>query len=158
MQIFLFIGLVVYVIVFPALCVFAWFRGGVTERRVATAYMIAAIASIFADLFGNHWRGPNWGVIIVDIVFLVVLIVIARQSTRFWPLWAAASQLAGCLAHFPAIMNPAFPKELYVSTQPYWAVPLLVSLMIGSISAHRQRRIWEKSDRATSGIGPRIPI
>jgi hypothetical protein len=121
MQLFLYIGLVVYVIAFPTLCVFAWFRGGLTERRVATAFVIAAIASIFADLFGNHWHGPNWGVIIVDVIFLIVLVVIARQSSRFWPLWAAASQLGGCLAHFPAIMNPAFPKELYVSTQPYWA-------------------------------------
>ena len=158
MQLFLYIGLVVYVIAFPTLCVFAWFRGGVTERRVATAYAIAAIVSIFADLFGNHWHGPNWNVIVVDILFLIVLVVIARQSTRFWPLWAAASQLAGCLAHFPAIMNPAFPKELYLSTQPYWALPLLVSLMIGAISAHRQRLAWEKSRRSTSESQPPIAI
>ena len=158
MQLFLFIGLVVYVIAFPTLCVFAWFRGGVTERRVATAFAIAAIASIFADLFGHHWHGPNWGVIIVDLIFLVVLIVIARQSTRFWPLWAAASQLGGCLAHFPAIMTPAFPKELYVSTQPYWALPLLVSLLIGAISAHRRRRVWEKSGGMNSSRRPPIPV
>ena len=158
MQLFLYIGLVVYVIAFPTLCVFAWFRGGVTERRVATAYTIAALASIFADLFGNHWHGPNWGVIIVDVIFLIVLVVIARQSARFWPLWAAASQLGGCLAHFPAIMNPAFPKELYVSTQPYWALPLLVSLMIGAISAHRQRRVWEKSGGTNSGPRPPMTI
>jgi hypothetical protein len=156
MQLFLFIGLVVYVIAFPTLCVFAWFRGGATERRVATAFAIAAIASIFADLFGHHWHGPNWGVIVVDVIFLVVLVVIARQSTRFWPLWAAASQLGGCLAHFPAIMNPAFPKELYVSTQPYWALPLLVSLLIGVISAHRQRRMWERLGTTNSGRRPPI--
>jgi hypothetical protein len=158
MQLYLYVGLVVYVIAFPTLCVFAWFRGGATERRVATSYMIAAIASIFADLFGHHWHGPNWGVIIVDAVFLVVLIMIARQSTRFWPLWTAASQLGGCLAHFPAIMNPAFPKELYVSTQPYWALPLLVSLLIGVISAHRQRRVWEKSGGMNSEPRPPIPV
>jgi hypothetical protein len=158
MQLYLYIGLVVYVIAFPALCVFAWFRGGVTERRVATAFAIAAIASISAGLFGNHWHGPNWGVIVIDVIFLIVLVVIARQSTRFWPLWAAASQLAGCLAHFPAIMNPAFPKELYVSTQPYWALPLLVSLMIGAISAHRQRRVWEKTGGTNSGPRPPMTI
>ena len=73
MQLFLFIGLVVYLIAFPTLCVLAWFRGGVTERRVATAYAIAAIASIFADLFGNHWRGPNWGVIVVDLEVVVAV-------------------------------------------------------------------------------------
>lgn len=152
----LLIGFVAYVIAFPSLCVFAWFRGGVTEKRVATAYAVAAVATVFMAPFTTHWHGPNWGVIAVDTIFLVVLVVIARQSTRFWPLWAAASQLAGVLGHFPAIMNPAFPKQLYVSTQPFWALPLLVSLMIGVISAHRQRRAWEKSGGTNSG--PRPPM
>jgi len=158
MQLYLYVGLIVYVIAFPALCVFAWFRGGATERRVATAFAIAAIASISAGLFGNHWHGPNWGVIIVDVIFLIVLVVIARQSTRFWPLWAAASQLAGCLAHFPAIVNPTFPKQLYLGTQPYWALPLLGSLMIGAISTHRQRRLREKTGGTNSGLHPPITI
>jgi hypothetical protein len=55
-------------------------------------------------------------------------------------------------------MNPAFPKELYVSTQPYWALPLLVSLLIGVISAHRQRRVWEKSGGMNSEPRPPIPV
>ena len=145
MQLYLYVGLVVYVIAFPTLCVFAWFRGGATERRVATAYMIAAVASIFADLFGHHWHGPNWGVIIVDLIFLIVLVVIAHQSTRFWPIWTAASQLGGCLAHLPAILNPEIPKHLYGATQPFWIWPLMTSLLIGVLSAHRLRRMREKS-------------
>jgi len=158
MKTFLIAGLIVYVFAFPTLCAFAWFRGGVTERRVVVALVIGAIASIATALAGTHWHGPNWGVIWVDLTVLVVLVVIARQSTRFWPLWAAASQLGGCLAHFPAIMNPGLPKEVYVSTQPYWVVPVMVSLLIGAISAHRQRRSWEKSGRARPGSRPPIAI
>ena len=158
MTTFLFIGLIVYVTALPTLCVFAWFRGGVTERRVATALVIAVIASMTVPLFSTHWHGPNWGTIGVDVVLLIVLVMVARQSTRFWPLWAAASQLGGCLAHLPAITNPGLPKQLYAGTQPYWVLPLMVSLLVGVISAHRQRRAWEKSGRTTSGSRPPIAI
>ncbi len=158
MKTFLFIGFVLQLLVLPTLCMFAWFRGGVTERRVATAITIAVIATIAGPLVGSKFHGPNWGVIVVDVILLVVLVVIARQSTRFWPIWAAASQLGGCLAHLPVIINPELPKHLYGATQPFWIWPLMVSLLIGAISAHRQRRSWEKSGQAISGSRPPIAI
>lgn len=145
MKTFLFIGFILQLLVLPTLCAFAWFRGGITERRVATAVMIAVFATITAPLVGSNFHGPNWGVIVIDIVLLVVLVVIARQSTRYWPIWAAASQLDGCLAHLPAIMNPQLPKHLYGATQPFWIWPLMVSLLIGVLSAHRLRRAQERS-------------
>jgi hypothetical protein len=145
MKTFLFIGFVLQLLALPTLCTFAWFRGGVTERRVATALMIAVLATIAGPLVGSKFQGPNWGVIVVDVVLLVVLVVIARHSTRFWPIWAAASQLGGCLAHLPAIMNPAIPKHLYGATQPFWIWPLMASLLIGTIATHRYRRAWDKS-------------
>jgi hypothetical protein len=145
MKSFLLVGLLLQVFAFPTLCVFAWFRGGVTERRIATAVFIAVIATTATDVFGTHWQGPNWGVITVDVTLMIVLVVIARQSTRFWPIWTAASQLGGCLAHLPAILNPEIPKHLYGATQPFWIWPLMTSLLIGVLSAHRMRRVQEKS-------------
>lgn len=145
MKSFLLIGLLLQVFALPTLCAFAWFRGGVTERRVATAIFIAVIATTTTDVFGTHWQGPNWGVITVDVILMIVLVVIARQSTRFWPIWTAASQLGGCLAHLPAILNPEIPKHLYGATQPFWIWPLMTSLLIGVLSVHRLRRMQEKS-------------
>jgi hypothetical protein len=124
----------------------------VTERRIATALMIAVLATIAGPLVGSKFQGPNWGVIVVDVVLLAVLVVIARQSTRFWPIWTAASQLGGCLAHLPAILNPEIPKHLYGATQPFWIWPLMASLLIGVLSVHRLRRMQEKSG------GPPAPI
>jgi len=145
MKTFLFIGFVLQLLALPALCTFAWFRGGVTERRVATALMVAVLATIAGPLVGSKFQGPNWGVIVIDVVFLLFLVVIARHSTRFWPIWTAASQLGGCLAHLPAIMNPGIPKHLYGATQPFWIWPLMASLLIAVVSAHRMRRVQEKS-------------
>jgi hypothetical protein len=152
MRTFLFIGFVLQLLAVPTLCTFAWSRGGVTERRIATALMIAVLATIAGPLVGSKFQGPNWGVIVVDVVLLAVLVVIARQSTRFWPIWTAASQLGGCLAHLPAILNPEIPKHLYGATQPFWIWPLMASLLIGVLSVHRLRRMQEKSG------GPQAPI
>ncbi len=140
-MIVLYIGLVFYAVVFPSICAYALVRGGTSERRVAIAYLIAAAVTMLGSAFGTHWRGPNWNVIVVDAAFLVALVVIARHSTRFWPLWAAASQLAGVLAHIPVIVNPDLPKQLYVSTQPFWAFPLLGSLLLGTLWFDRARRV-----------------
>ena len=158
MKTFLFIGFVLQLLALPTLCAFAWFRGGAAERRVATALMIAVLATIAAPLVGSKFQGPNWGVIVIDIGLMIVLVVIARQSKRFWPIWAAASQLGGCLAHLPVIMNPELPKHLYGATQPFWIWPLMTSLLIGVISAHRQRWVWEKSGHMTPGARPKITI
>ncbi len=136
----LYIGLVIYAFVFPSICAYALVRGGMSERRVAIAYLIAAAAGMLSSAFGTHWHGPNWNVIVTDVAFLVALIVIARHSERFWPLWAAASQLGGVLAHIPVILNPDLPKQLYVSTQPFWAFPLLGSLLLGTLWFDRARR------------------
>ncbi|WP_066823437.1 hypothetical protein [Sphingomonas mali] len=152
MKSFLLVGLLLQVFALPTLCAFAWFRGGVTERRVATALFIAVVATTTTDAFGTRWQGPNWAVITVDVILMAVLVVIARQSTRFWPIWTAASQLGGCLAHLPAILNPEIPKHLYGATQPFWVWPLMMSLLIGVLSVHRLRRMQEKSGGPPASI------
>lgn len=152
MKSFLLVGLLLQVFALPTLCAFAWFRGGVTERRVATALFIAVVATTTTDAFGTRWQGPNWAVITVDVILMAVLVVIARQSTRFWPIWTAASQLGGCLAHLPAILNPEIPKHLYGATQPFWVWPLMTSLLIGVLSVHRLRRMQEKSGGPPASI------
>jgi hypothetical protein len=71
MKSFLLIGLLLQVFALPTLCVFAWFRGGVTERRIATALFIAVVATTTTDVFGTRWQGPNWGVITVDVILMI---------------------------------------------------------------------------------------
>lgn len=134
----LYFSLVVYLLALSATCGFALVRGGPEVRHVATAMLIAVAATVLASAFGQHWHGPNWGVIAVDVAFLAILVAIALRSTRYWPIWAAASQLAGCLAHLPAIFTQ-LPMKIYVTTQSLWAFPLLLSLAVGAWHDHRAR-------------------
>lgn len=108
------LGVAVYVVFLAGSCALALILGGRTERLVAVAFIVAAIATNLASALGSHWHGPNWGVIGVDLLFLVVLTIVACRSIRFWPIWTAASQLAGCLAHLPAILLPSLPMTIHL--------------------------------------------
>ena len=57
MKTFLFTGFVLQLLALPTLCTFAWSRGGVTERRVATALMIAVLATIAGPLVAKPKNG-----------------------------------------------------------------------------------------------------
>lgn len=134
-MVILFVGLVLYLVTVAAVCAVAVVLGGPTERRVAIAFLIAAFLTQLVSLLGGtHWNGANHGVIVVDLAFAGWLIAVACRSERYWPLWAAASQVAGCFAHLPALLLPLFPKTLYLSTQPFWAFPLLGSLLVGTLA------------------------
>lgn len=129
---FLVLALVVYVVAVSLVCAAAYLRGGPNERAAASALLIAAALTQVAALSGNHWRGPEYGVMLVDVAFFGVLVVIALKSTRYWPIWAAASQLVGTLTHLPAVFGPSIPMETYASTQPFWAFPILAAIAWGT--------------------------
>jgi hypothetical protein len=137
----LFFALVAYLILLSLVCSAALWLGGPDERRVTLSLLIAVAATSFAAAFGSGWRQLEVGVLVVDAVFFGVLLLIARRSRKFWPIWAAASQLAGTLAHLPRNWEAGMSWQLYASSQPFWVAPLLVALVIGTVGeVQRQRR------------------
>lgn len=132
----LFAGMVLYLVVGVGICATAIVLGGSDERRVAKGLLIAAAATEAGSVFGGtHWQGANWGVLAVDLVFLAWLLRVVCDSSRFWPMWAAAGQLAGVVAHLPAILISDFSKRMYVLSQPVWVFPILGALLIGTLHA-----------------------
>lgn len=132
-------GLIVFLLSMSVVCALALVLGGRTERRVAIGYLATSAATMLVSAFGTHWHGPNWGVMIVDALWFVALVVIARHSMKAWPIWAAAGQLCGLLAHLPTIWD-RIPMETYVLSQPFWAFPILAFLLVGTIEEARARR------------------
>lgn len=128
--------LIVYVVAACAICGAALVIGGTAERQAAASLLLAAAATQIAALAGPRWHGPEYGVMLVDAIFAVALLNIALKSERFWPLWATASQLIGTLTHVAAILHP-IGKRLYVLTQSFWVVPILVAIAIGVRSERR---------------------
>ena len=136
----LFAGLVLYLVVGVGICAAALILGGPDERSGARGLLAAAIATEAASVLGGtHWQGANWLVLVVDLAFLAWLLRLICRSTRFWPIWAAAGQLAGVVAHLPAILIPDFSKRMYILSQPVWVIPILAALLVGTLKASSRR-------------------
>jgi len=111
---------------------FALYRGGRDERAATMAFLIALLASQPASLLTPPAAGPQFAVMAVDAALCVAFMAIAARSTRFWPIWATASQLVGTFTHLAAILRPQLAVEAYATTQPFWAFPILAAIAIGT--------------------------
>ncbi len=126
-------GLVLYVVTALGVVGYALWRGGRDERTGAGLFLAAAAASeIAAETQHVMYHHPQYGVMVVDGLFLLALLWLAQRSRKFWPLWAAASQLVGFLSHLAKIAHPGMTVEAYATIQPFWAFPLLGAIAVGT--------------------------
>lgn len=133
-------ALVLYAVLLVSTCTYAIWRGGKLERAGAICMIAAVVASQVVVAFGQGWRGPDYGLLGADALFFVALVVIAHMSKRFWPLWAAASQLVGTLTHFVVMFDASAVGKAYATVQPFWAFPILAAIAIGTRGAQLERR------------------
>lgn len=119
-------------------------RGGRDERAATIAFLVALIASQPASLLMPPAAGPQYAVMAIDAALCVAFMAIAARSTRFWPIWATASQLVGTLTHLAAVLRPQLAVEAYATTQPFWAFPILAAIAVGTrsqIDETKRRRL-----------------
>jgi hypothetical protein len=128
----LFAAFILYVLGLVAACVFALFRGGRTERAAVGIIVAAALASQVASLMGHRWHGFEPYVMAVDAMTFIAFVVLAKRSRKFWPIWAAAAQLVGTLTHLVVVFERSIALEIYASTQPFWAIPVIVAMVVGT--------------------------
>ena len=98
----------VWAVVMFAVSAFALWRGGRTERAVAVANIVAWIATIVVQ--NRHdWLAPQWGVLAVDVLFLLLLLWFVVRSSRLWILPAAAFQLLAVVTHAAILADGGGP-------------------------------------------------
>lgn len=135
---FLVAAFVFYVFATLGVCISALVWGGRDERAVAIGFLVTTLTSSVVSLIENErYRHPQYGVMAVDVCFLVFLLVIVRRTRRFWPLWAAAAHLVGTLTHLTKILEPSTVMQAYATAQPFWAFPVLAALAVGTFHNRR---------------------
>jgi len=110
---------------------FAWWRGGWPERTVAVANVAASLLNGLAQ---NHhdWVDPQWGDLIIDLLFLGLLVWLALKSDRHWPMWAAAFQLLGVITHIAMLADRRIGGWAYVTGGIIWSYLILGTLGVGA--------------------------
>jgi hypothetical protein len=96
--------------------------GGAEERIVVLVLLSgSALTLIFYDPKHRDWLSPQLIMIVLDGTALVVFVVLALRSKRFWPLWVAAFQAMPVLTHFAATVSPYMVSKALGVAQGLWA-------------------------------------
>jgi hypothetical protein len=126
----------IYLVTLLLVCSYAYWNGGTTEKRGA-GIMVAG--SVLTALMGTGWRGPNFGVLLVDLGVLAALMVLMLRTDKYWLLWMTAFQLIGVMSHIARLMDAAILPRAYSIGQGFWAYPMLMALSLGvSEECHRK--------------------
>jgi hypothetical protein len=123
-------------------CGYALTRGGPPER-VAAGLMVAAFAAgipVHMAFGAAGYRSAALSAVAIDVLLLGALIVLAWRSTRFWPLWMAACQLAAVLSHVVKLVDPAMQATGYAIQAQIWAYPMVPLAAIGAWRFQRRLR------------------
>lgn len=127
------VGLSFDIIVWAA----ALLRGGPLERAAAIAMVVAWRATLIVQ--DQRWAEPQLNVLYVDTALMLVLLLIALRSDRYWPLWATAFQLLAVFSHCARLLDPTLGSWVYVTAGFIWTYAVVGALGVGTWGCWRER-------------------
>ncbi len=119
---------------------YALWRGDRDHRIVAAICLAAVFATQIAlGPLSVRYSGTETGVLLVDAATFGGFVLVALQSTRFWPLWVAGFQLTTSLGHLLKTIDVGLLPRVYATALIFWSYPILIILALGTWRAHRRR-------------------
>ena len=120
-----------------AICAAALVVGRRLERLLALATIAAWILS--AGLQTPDLRAVQWGIFVVDVVYLFVLIGFSTFERRYWILFMTAFQLLVVLTHIAFIVDLTLMQWGFYSTYYLWSDAELAAFAVGVAQAGWER-------------------
>lgn len=113
--------------------------GGTEERFVVASLCVGSVATYVVYVAaGKSWLSGMLGAVVSEALVLLVILVVAYRSEKFWPLPVAAFQVAALLAHFAGWLGHNLVSYALGVTQGLWAYPQLL-ILIWAASQQRKR-------------------
>lgn len=122
-----------------AVCVFAFLKGGETERIAAGAYILGWFASLVLQDGGALYH-TQYGVMAVDVLMLVVLAGLTWKSRTAWPAWASACQLLVVMSHLLSMSDLRPSLGNYIAVINLAGLGVLIALGVGTFWVWQERR------------------
>ena len=131
----------VFWLVLPMLWLAARRWGGRSEQRVATLYVVAAVATVvMRSTWNSRYHSVEFGVSLVDVLLLIALAREAANSRRWWPVWSTALQAIATLSHIGKAFNSLLMPLGYAIMTGASSYPMLLVLALGIAGTARRRR------------------
>ena len=112
-------------------CGHAVLFGGRDGRWAAVLLLIAPLLTIPAGRIGQAWGETEIAILVVDVLLMAGLYTLMLASRRYWPIWIAGFHLVAVVSHLSTMLVPDFTPRIYKAMETFWAIPMLISLLIG---------------------------
>ena len=133
--------LVLYHLLLFGACGYAFFRGKIDARIVATTFFVGSFVTfgLRSQLSGGY-SSIESGIFVVDVSCLVLFTYAALISDRFWPLWVSGLQLTTSFGHVLKLIDAHMLPFAYAAALRFWGYPILIILAVGTWRSHRRSR------------------
>jgi len=118
---------------------FAFWKGDEPERLGAAAYAMVFLGTLVTPNRGNL-SIPQWSLMAMDIVLLVVFLGLALHSRRSWLVWASAFQALIVTGHVLVAANLRPPADAFATVINMSNYGLLIAMAVGTFWAWQERR------------------
>lgn len=129
----------IYWAILLATCGYALWRGRKDERAIAVVCLMASIVSLLSlSQQPSRYSNIESRLLLVDLVTLALFIMVALQSSRFWPLWVAGLQLTTSMAHLMKAIDLDLLPYAYGAAARFWSYPILFIIVLGTWRGRRR--------------------
>jgi hypothetical protein len=106
-------------------------------ERLGAGAMLAAWLATALSLNGTQLWGPQWGVMVIDVLLLAVLLFIALRSDRWWPMWACGFHALSVVLHLAVMADPKIWGRAYFVAGNVFSYLVMAALLIGVLGRRR---------------------
>lgn len=118
---------------------FAFLKGDEPERVGAGAYALGSLAALLVQ-DDSRLYGPQWGMMVVDVILLGAYAALAWKSRRAWPVWVSALQSLAVMTHVLMLVDLRLPLAAFLAVINLASYGILAALALGVVQAIRERR------------------
>ncbi|HYC75551.1 hypothetical protein [Brevundimonas sp.] len=112
----------------------------------AAAYALVFLGSLMVP-DSSDLSIPQWGLMAMDIVLLVVFLGLAFHSRRAWLVWASAFQALIVTVHILVAANLRPPSDAFAAAYNMSNYGLLIAMAVGTFWAWQERRAAAMSEK-----------
>lgn len=126
--------------------------GGRPERTAGALYLVAAAATVLVrPALVHRYAHVETAVLTIDLALMLGLLIVTIRTDRWWPICATAFQTLTVLSHIGKVLNPSLWRYGYQLMAVWSAVPSLLPLLIGIITAAQHQSKKRMSDATFNG-------
>ncbi len=114
--------------------------GGRTGKAGSAIFVAATLLTFFAAVINRGWASTSYAVFAVDSGCLILLVALALNSNRFWPIWAVGFQIVAVATHVATLWVPQIMPKVYQAMLAFWSIPILWVMVAGT----RKDRKYER--------------